>query len=65
MAQVEFRSKRARLNRMQKNRLAAVVFDSSPKLTLQINRPQDVEMRWVARWIRYGYEEPGAFLSVH
>lgn len=32
-----------------KNRLAAIILDSSPKLTLQIIRSQDVELRWVAR----------------
>ena len=32
-----------------RKRLAAVVADSSPKLTLQVNRPQDVVLRWVKR----------------
>lgn len=30
-------------------RLKGILDDSSPKLTLQVNRPQDVVFKWVAR----------------
>lgn len=32
-----------------RRRLAEILQDSSPKLTLQVNRPQDVVFRYVAR----------------
>ncbi|TGO16355.1 hypothetical protein BTUL_0029g00460 [Botrytis tulipae] len=62
MAKVDFMPKQeGETEQDAKNRLAAMVLDTLPKLALQINRPQDVELRWATRWIRYGYEEPGPF----
>ena len=34
---------------MAKEKLAGVMVDSQPRLTLQVNRPQDVKLRWTKR----------------
>ena len=34
---------------MAKEKLAGVMADSQPRLTLQVNRPQDVKLRWTKR----------------
>ena len=34
---------------MAKEKLSAIAADSQPRLTLQVNRPQDVRLKWTKR----------------
>ena len=34
---------------MARDRLMGVIADSGPRVTLQMNRPKDVKLRWEAR----------------
>jgi cytochrome P450 len=46
---VEVAQKAGETKDAARERLAEIVADSSPKLTLQVNRPQDVALRWTKR----------------
>ena len=34
---------------MAKERLEAVMYDSQPRITMQMNRPQDAKLKWARR----------------
>jgi hypothetical protein len=46
---VEIVQKAGETKEAAREKLMDIVADSSPKLTLQIDRPQDVALRWMKR----------------